>query len=85
MSAHASHAPAGWYPNRGVLQYWDGVRWTEQTAPLSPVQPAPVVVQRTGAGSVAGGILLALLVVFVGVPALFVLVVLLLGCSGGGC
>ncbi|WP_413768915.1 DUF2510 domain-containing protein [Rhodococcus pyridinivorans] len=32
-------APAGWYPDpqNGVLQrYWDGTRWSERTAPLTP-------------------------------------------------
>lgn len=29
--------PAGWYPNGNVQEYWDGARWTGQTAPL----PAP--------------------------------------------
>jgi hypothetical protein len=28
--------PAGWYPDQaaGVQRYWDGLRWTEHTAPL---------------------------------------------------
>ncbi|WP_157514034.1 DUF2510 domain-containing protein [Nocardia concava] len=26
--------PAGWYPERGVLRFWDGYRWTERSQPL---------------------------------------------------
>lgn len=32
-----TNAPAGWYDDgRGALRYWDGVQWTEHTAPLAP-------------------------------------------------
>lgn len=41
MTTHPTH-PAGWYPDpQGaprLLRYWDGARWTEQTA---PAQGAP--------------------------------------------
>jgi uncharacterized protein len=26
--------PAGWYPQSGGQRYWDGVQWTQHTAPL---------------------------------------------------
>jgi len=26
--------PPGWYPNGDVQRYWDGLSWTEHTAPL---------------------------------------------------
>lgn len=26
----------GWYPQGDVQRYWDGARWTDQTAPLAP-------------------------------------------------
>ena len=31
--------PAGWYPDpsgQPVQRYWDGARWTDNTAPLAP-------------------------------------------------
>ncbi|WP_448003558.1 DUF2510 domain-containing protein [Agromyces bauzanensis] len=32
-----TNTPAGWYDDgRGALRYWDGVQWTEHTAPLAP-------------------------------------------------
>jgi hypothetical protein len=34
MSDSGQVTPAGWYPNDGVLRYWDGTGWTEHTAPL---------------------------------------------------
>ncbi|WP_174887236.1 phospholipid scramblase-related protein [Streptomyces abyssomicinicus] len=55
MTTHPTH-PAGWYPDpHGALQllrYWDGVRWTEQTAPAQgapqqvPQMPDPRVAQQ---------------------------------------
>ena len=27
--------PAGWYPEGNLQRYWDGTRWTENTAPLA--------------------------------------------------
>lgn len=31
------NVPAGWYPDQsaGVQRYWDGIKWTEHTAPLA--------------------------------------------------
>lgn len=34
--------PAGWYPDdHGVTRFWDGVRWTEHTAPPPPPGQQP--------------------------------------------
>jgi hypothetical protein len=30
--------PPGWYPLRGEQRYWDGMRWTEHTAPAGQVE-----------------------------------------------
>jgi uncharacterized protein len=27
--------PPGWYPQAGVQRYWDGVQWTQHTAPVA--------------------------------------------------
>ncbi|NYV77081.1 phospholipid scramblase-related protein [Streptomyces sp. UH6] len=45
MTTHPTH-PAGWYPDPHgapqLLRYWDGGRWTEQTAPAQgAAQPVP--------------------------------------------
>ena len=34
-----SSTPAGWFPERGRLRYWDGTAWTDQVMPLPPLPP----------------------------------------------
>ncbi|MEP6817300.1 MAG: DUF2510 domain-containing protein [Marmoricola sp.] len=31
--------PAGWYPHAGGQRYWDGLAWTEHTAPVDVPPP----------------------------------------------
>src|SRR3954447_26156996 len=52
--------PAGWYPLHGEQRYWDGMRWTEHTAPAAvpayrPSFQAPVIMTdaRTNGAEVA--------------------------------
>lgn len=70
-----TQAPAGWYPDPSgapVMRWWDGVTWTEQTAPMSaptsmatPAPPQKVVLQRNPYGSVAAVLaVVALLIPF---------------------
>lgn len=48
MDAPTPITPAGWYDDgHGRLRWWDGKRWTEYTAPLTPQAAArPVAPQR---------------------------------------
>ncbi|WP_369636457.1 DUF2510 domain-containing protein [Nocardia sp. JMUB6875] len=50
--------PAGWYPERGVLRWWDGYRWTERS------QPLPVRTTATQQVSVDPRVLRELVLVF---------------------
>src|SRR3954471_24543691 len=52
--------PAGWYPLHGEQRYWDGMQWTEHTAPAAvpvyrPSFQAPVIMTdaRTNGAEVA--------------------------------
>ena len=52
--------PAGWYPLHGEQRYWDGMRWTQHTAPAAipayrPSFQAPVIMTdaRTNGAEVA--------------------------------
>lgn len=47
-----STAPAGWYPNNGMLRFWDGVRWTHHVAPLGSMPPPAARVERSSASGV---------------------------------
>jgi hypothetical protein len=62
--------PAGWYPLNGAQRYWDGVRWTEHTAPApvsayQPVYQAPLVMTdaRTNSAEVAVAWILTVLTI----------------------
>ena len=54
--ANGSQAPSpGWFQNGGVLRYWDGTQWTEQTAPLPPTNMPPSASDPTVVLSAPGG------------------------------
>ena len=66
-AAATSSAPAGWYPLDGELRFWNGVAWTEHTAParFSGYEPgfqAPtaVLAPKNGSGVAIAWILTAL-------------------------
>ena len=42
MSTTIQATPPGWYPSSGVMRYWNGLEWTDETRPL----PTPVHVQQ---------------------------------------
>lgn len=64
-------APAGWYPLNGELRYWDGLIWTQHTAPAAlpvyrPAFQAPVIVTDARTNGVEVAIAWVLTVVTVG-------------------
>lgn len=43
-----TNAAAGWYPDQqGMLRYWDGLAWTEHTAPPMAQHPTAIVVRES--------------------------------------
>lgn len=62
----------GWYPDEGVMRYWDGSQWTDQTRPLpylldsTPTETGPAP-GRESAGAIVGvGYVLAVLIPVIG-------------------
>lgn len=73
--------PPGWYPNgTGTQGWWDGQRWTGQTAPL--LQQPVIIQQKRGIGAL--GVVGILALVGVGGFVVLILVVALAIGSGGG-
>lgn len=61
--------PAGWYPDpymANTQRYWDGQRWSDQSAPATPAAPASPsgLGMQKGIAMVAIGILAATAAVF---------------------
>lgn len=74
MADQAKKAPAGWYPHPAMantLRYWDGSSWTEQVAPAStaavPAAPARAGRSGPGAGVIAVGVALGIVLVILGI------------------
>lgn len=60
-----TNAAPGWYPDphqANTQRYWDGVTWTQQTAPAQPVAPVYVAAPYVAVAAPSNGFAVAALV-----------------------